>query len=68
MPAQDPRTGSTTHPWGLANHASTRSIEAALYASAPDFTILQPAVYMQALDGAFEQALGGLTAEVTSGF
>ena len=42
---------------GLANHASTRPIEAALYASALDFTILQPAMYMQALDGAFEQAL-----------
>jgi uncharacterized protein YbjT (DUF2867 family) len=42
---------------GLANHASTRPIEAALYASGLDFTILQPAMYMQALDGAFEQAL-----------
>ena len=42
---------------GLANHASTRPIEAALYASALDFTILQPAMYMQAFDGAFEQAL-----------
>ena len=42
---------------GLANHASTRPIEAALYASALDFTILQPAMYMQALDSAFEQAL-----------
>lgn len=42
---------------GLANHASTRPIEAALYASALDFTILQPAMYMQALDGAFQQAL-----------
>jgi uncharacterized protein YbjT (DUF2867 family) len=41
----------------LANHASTRPIEAALYASALDFTILQPAMYMQALDDAFEQAL-----------
>ena len=42
---------------GLANHASTRPIEAALYASVLDFTILQPAMYMQALEGAFEQAL-----------
>jgi uncharacterized protein YbjT (DUF2867 family) len=42
---------------GLANHASTRPIEAALYASALDFTILQPAMYMQALEGAFEQVL-----------
>jgi uncharacterized protein YbjT (DUF2867 family) len=46
---------------GLANHASTRPIEAALYASALDFTILQPAMYMQALDGAFEQALSSGT-------
>jgi uncharacterized protein YbjT (DUF2867 family) len=38
---------------GLANHASTRPIEAALYASALDFTILQPAMYMQALDVTF---------------
>ena len=41
----------------LENHVSTRPVEAALYASALDFTILQPAMYMQGLDGAFEQAL-----------
>jgi uncharacterized protein YbjT (DUF2867 family) len=41
----------------LANHASTRPIESALYSSALDFTILQPAMYMQALDAAFQQAL-----------
>ncbi|EIV91527.1 NmrA family NAD(P)-binding protein [Frankia sp. QA3] len=41
----------------LENHASTRPIEAALYASTLDFTILQPAMYMQGLDGAYEQAL-----------
>ncbi|KQC37851.1 hypothetical protein UK82_12615 [Frankia sp. ACN1ag] len=40
----------------LENHASTRPIEAALYASTLDFTILQPAMYMQGLDGAYEQA------------
>lgn len=40
----------------LENHASTRPVEAALYASAMDFTILQPAMYLQGLDGAFEQA------------
>jgi hypothetical protein len=40
----------------LENHASTRPVEAALYASALDFTILQPAMYMQGLQGAFEQA------------
>jgi uncharacterized protein YbjT (DUF2867 family) len=42
---------------GLVNHASTRPVEAALYASDLDFTILQPAMYLQGLDGAFEQAL-----------
>lgn len=40
----------------LENHASTRLVEAGLYASAMDFTILQPAMYLQGLDGAFEQA------------
>lgn len=40
----------------LENHASTRPIEAALYASDLDFTILQPAMYMQGLDGAWQQA------------
>ncbi|MCM3923571.1 NmrA family NAD(P)-binding protein [Frankia sp. AiPs1] len=40
----------------LENHASTRPIEAALYSSTLDFTILQPAMYMQGLDGAYEQA------------
>jgi uncharacterized protein YbjT (DUF2867 family) len=40
----------------LENHASTRPVESALYASALDFTILQPAMYMQGLEGAFEQA------------
>ena len=46
---------------GLVNHAGTRPIEAALYASDLDFTILQPAMYMQALDGAFAQALPAAT-------
>jgi len=41
----------------LVNHASTRPIEAALYASELDFTVLQPAMYMQGLDSAYEQAL-----------
>lgn len=40
----------------LENHAGTRPIEAALYASELNFTILQPAMYMQGIDGAFEQA------------
>jgi uncharacterized protein YbjT (DUF2867 family) len=40
----------------LENHAGTRPIEAALFASTLDFTILQPAMYLQGLDGALEQA------------
>lgn len=40
----------------LENHASTRPIEAALYASDLDFTIVQPAMYMQGLDDAWQQA------------
>ncbi|MEO7126596.1 MAG: NmrA family NAD(P)-binding protein [Nakamurella sp.] len=41
----------------LENHAGTRPIEAALYASDLDFTILQPAMFMQGLNGAWRQAL-----------
>jgi uncharacterized protein YbjT (DUF2867 family) len=40
----------------LENHASTRPIEAALYASDLDFTILQPAMFLQGLDGAWQHA------------
>lgn len=40
----------------LENHASTRPIEAALYRSDLDFTILQPAMYMQGLDDAWNSA------------
>lgn len=40
----------------LENHASTRPIEAALYASDLDFTILQPAMFLQGLDLAWRQA------------
>lgn len=40
----------------LENHASTRPIEAALYASDLDTTILQPAMFLQGLDGAWQQA------------
>lgn len=40
----------------LENHASTRPIEAALYASDLDFTILQPAMFLQGLDSAWQQA------------
>lgn len=40
----------------LENHASTLPIEAALYTSELDFTILQPAMFLQGLDGAWQQA------------
>ncbi|WP_349903686.1 NmrA family NAD(P)-binding protein [Parafrigoribacterium humi] len=40
----------------LENHASTLPIEAALYASDLDFTVLQPAMFLQGLDGAWGQA------------
>jgi len=40
----------------LENHASTLPIEAALYASDLDFTVLQPAMFLQGLDGAWQQA------------
>jgi uncharacterized protein YbjT (DUF2867 family) len=42
---------------GLVNHATTRPVEEALYASGLDFTILQPAMYVQALAGLYQQAL-----------
>lgn len=41
----------------LPNHAGTRPIEEALYASDLDFTVLQPAMYVQALDDTYRQAL-----------
>lgn len=41
----------------LENHASTRPVEAAIYASGLDFTIFQPAMYMQAFDATYHQAL-----------
>lgn len=41
----------------LDNHATTRPVEAALYTSGLDFTVLQPAMYMQALGGSYRQAL-----------
>ncbi|TPG25578.1 SDR family oxidoreductase [Mycolicibacterium hodleri] len=40
----------------LSNHAGTRPVEEALYHSDIDFTILQPAMYMQNLAGPFNQA------------
>jgi len=45
----------------LVNHASTRPIEEALYNSELDFTVLQPAMYMQALAGTYRQALQSST-------
>jgi uncharacterized protein YbjT (DUF2867 family) len=42
---------------GLVNHATTRPVEEALYASELDFTVLQPAMYMQALAALYQQAL-----------
>lgn len=41
----------------LENHASTRPIEAALYTSGLNFTVLQPAIYMQGIDPMFERAI-----------
>lgn len=41
----------------LANHASTRPVEEALYHSDLAFTVLQPAMFMQGLIGAYRQAL-----------
>lgn len=41
----------------LQNHADTRPIEAALYAGDVDFTVLQPAMYLQGLDRVFDAAL-----------
>lgn len=40
----------------LENHASTRPLEAALYKSELDFTILQPAMFLQGLGDAWQQA------------
>ena len=41
----------------LVNHATTRPIEAALYESDLDFTVLQPAMYLQGLESIYQQAL-----------
>jgi uncharacterized protein YbjT (DUF2867 family) len=42
---------------GLVNHASTRPVEEALYASDLTFTILEPAMFMQGLAGVWTQAI-----------
>jgi uncharacterized protein YbjT (DUF2867 family) len=41
----------------LPNHAGTRPVEEALYASDLDFTVLQPAMYVQALEATYTSAL-----------
>lgn len=41
----------------LPNHAGTRPVEEALYASDLDFTVLQPAMYVQALQATYRGAL-----------
>lgn len=47
---------SVIHPsLGLVNHASKRPVEAALYDSGLDFTVLQPTMFMQTLAGSWAQ-------------
>src|ERR1700744_3287778 len=41
----------------LPNHAGTRPVEEALFASDLDFTVLQPAMYVQALEATYRSAL-----------
>jgi len=41
----------------LVNHAGTRPVEEALYRSDLAFVVLQPAMFLQGLAGAYEQAL-----------
>jgi len=41
----------------LPNHAGTRPVEEALYTSNLDFTVLQPAMYIQALEATYRSAL-----------
>lgn len=40
----------------MVNHAAKQPVEEALYASGMDYTVLQPAMFMQMLRGSFEQA------------
>jgi uncharacterized protein YbjT (DUF2867 family) len=42
---------------GLVNHAATRPIEEALYHSGLEFTVLQPAMYMQGLRSGWQSAV-----------
>jgi uncharacterized protein YbjT (DUF2867 family) len=41
----------------LVNHASTRPVEEALYHSELEFTVLQPAMFMQGLTGGWQSAV-----------
>ena len=41
----------------MVNHAAKQPVEEALYESNLDFTILQPAIFMQNLDGAWNAVL-----------
>ncbi len=41
----------------LANHAATRPVEEALYSSDLEFTVLQPAMFMQGLSGGWASAV-----------
>ncbi|WP_186526195.1 NmrA family NAD(P)-binding protein [Leekyejoonella antrihumi] len=41
----------------LANHADTRPVEEALYHSGMEFTVLQPAMYLQGLTGSWPAAV-----------
>lgn len=49
---------SVYHPsLSLDNHASKRPVEEAVYDSGMDFTVLQPAMFMQTLDGGWADVL-----------
>ncbi len=49
---------SVYHPsLSLANHVSKRAVEEAVYDSGMDFTVLQPAMFMQGLDGSWADVL-----------
>lgn len=43
----------------MVNHAAKQPVEEALYESGMDFIILQPAMFMQNLDGAWSAVLEG---------
>jgi uncharacterized protein YbjT (DUF2867 family) len=50
-------SSSVYHPSiSLTNHAGKRPVEEAVYDSGMDFTVLQPAMFLQMLDGAWRSA------------